>query len=249
MVWFDFAAFDMGLDPYEFRVYAQIARRCSGFGRCWEIQSKMVEACRMSERKFRDAQRSLEAKGMIRPIPVPRKIEEHWKRRGWALNPVSDWLSAAPHAGDTESAAPHAADPLLSAAPHAADLLSIDQEESRKEKIRVPTPPPSTVAQQWYDWARTTRPYLASLNVNSFAKAIAQLQARHSITDEGMGKILRFVQQDSFWAENATSPCGLLKRSKNGLYKMENLLAAMKTDRAWLNQEILTSPEFEDVNF
>ncbi len=255
-VWFDFEAFDRDLDPFEFRVYAQIARRCSGYGQCWEQQGKMAEACRMSERKFRDALRRLESLGMIQSIPVPTRIEEHWKRRGWALTPVSNWSSPAPHAADTDpSPAPHAADPSFSPAPHAADLLSTDQEESKKEDKSIPTvprlpPPPAlSLAHEWHDWATASRPYLASSNPQSFAKAIAQLQARHSIKDEGMRKVLRFIQRDPFWSEQALSPCGLLKRSKNGLYKMENLLASMKTDRSWQNEAILSAPEFEDVNF
>jgi hypothetical protein len=253
MVWFDFEAFDINLDPYEFRVYAQIARRCSKTNRCWQGTEQMAQACRMSKRAFIKARNRLQELGMIVEVPTPDYIKDG-RRVAHALTAVGTWKLGAPHApiGQTRCTTCTYIDKQGAPGAPIANL-SIDQEKSKKEKIRVPTPPPSrpisTVAQQWFDWARTTRPYLASLSLQSFAKAISQLQARHSITDEGMGKILRFVQQDSFWSENATSPCGLLKRSKNGLYKMENLLAAIKTDRGWLNSEILTSPEFEEVNF
>jgi DNA-binding transcriptional ArsR family regulator len=61
---------DYGLDPYEFRLYARIARR-AGRGEAWESIPNMACACQMSISRARKALRLLEAAGLIESIERP----------------------------------------------------------------------------------------------------------------------------------------------------------------------------------
>jgi len=50
--------------------------------------------------------------------------------------------------------------------------------------------------------------------------------------------VLDFVVQDDFWVKNALGPMGLLTRGKNGLRKIDNILAAMKSSKEWRSKQI-----------
>jgi hypothetical protein len=72
-VWFDIALDDAGLTPYEFRLYAHIARRTGG-GRnqFFEALTNAAVICRMSRRQAFAAIKSLLRRQMIKKIkPVP----------------------------------------------------------------------------------------------------------------------------------------------------------------------------------
>jgi len=105
------------------------------------------------------------------------------------------------------------------------------------------------IAGKWHAWAMQCRPYLVSTSVKSFAKAIDEIMVRHSINPDGMLKIMEYVQRDEFWSKNAVSPCGLTKKSANGLYKIENILAQMQKDRGWKHKMMLESGQFDEVQF
>jgi hypothetical protein len=105
------------------------------------------------------------------------------------------------------------------------------------------------IAGKWHAWAMQCRPYLVSTSVKSFAKAIDEIMVRHSINPDGMLKIMEYVQRDEFWSKNAVSPCGLVKKSANGLYKIENILAQMQKDRGWKHKMMLESGQFDEVQF
>lgn len=106
---------DAGLDPYEFRVYARIARR-AGTGDCFETQSAMAEGCQMGERKLRDALKALKERGMIGPHGQSNNGAVVYR-----LTPREEW--AAPHADPVDTGAPHADPPGTTCrtppAPHA----------------------------------------------------------------------------------------------------------------------------------
>jgi DNA-binding MarR family transcriptional regulator len=51
-----------GLSPYEFRLYAHIARR----GKCYSSLKKMAKICRMSVRKAQYALKTLENQNLIK---------------------------------------------------------------------------------------------------------------------------------------------------------------------------------------
>jgi DNA-binding transcriptional ArsR family regulator len=61
---------DYGLDPYEFRLYAHIARR-AGRGEAWESIPNMARACQMSISRARKALQLLEAAGLIESVERP----------------------------------------------------------------------------------------------------------------------------------------------------------------------------------
>jgi hypothetical protein len=61
---------DYGLDPYEFRLYARIARR-AGRGEAWESIPNMARACRISISRARKALELLEIAGLIESIERP----------------------------------------------------------------------------------------------------------------------------------------------------------------------------------
>lgn len=56
---------DYGLDPYEFRVYARLARRADGKGGAYESIANMAKACGMGTTRVRQCLRSLETKHLI----------------------------------------------------------------------------------------------------------------------------------------------------------------------------------------
>lgn len=88
---------DLGLDPYEFRIYSRLVRRAGKRGVAYESVSNMAIGCRMGERKARLALRELEARGLVirheRPGETTEYVithQRHWKKP-----------SPAPHAAPT----------------------------------------------------------------------------------------------------------------------------------------------------
>jgi len=61
---------DYGLDPYEFRLYARIARR-AGRAEAWESIPNMARACQMSLGRARKALKLLETAGLIESVERP----------------------------------------------------------------------------------------------------------------------------------------------------------------------------------
>jgi hypothetical protein len=62
-----------------------------------------------------------------------------------------------------------------------------------------------------------------------FAVEIGKIMKNLSITITQANELFDFIQGDhDFWAKNAISPSGLLKKSKNGLRKVENIMNAMR---------------------
>ncbi len=76
---------DYGLDPYEFRLYARIARR-AGRGEAWESIPRMARACQMSLARARKALQLLEAAGLIESVVRPGYSTLH------RLTPKHKWV-------------------------------------------------------------------------------------------------------------------------------------------------------------
>lgn len=68
IVFYDIELDDAGLDPYQFRIYQRIARRCAGQqkGSCTESLEAMAAACKMSRPTVIRAIKVLIQRGMIR---------------------------------------------------------------------------------------------------------------------------------------------------------------------------------------
>jgi DNA-binding MarR family transcriptional regulator len=71
IVYFDIELDDSGLNPYEFRLYCRIARRCGGSldGKCFESQSDMARNTGMSLISVKRYLKTLENKRFIHRVP------------------------------------------------------------------------------------------------------------------------------------------------------------------------------------
>ena len=56
---------ELGLDPYEFRVYLHLCRRANDENRAWPSHATVSAVCKMSEKKVREVLISLRDKGLI----------------------------------------------------------------------------------------------------------------------------------------------------------------------------------------
>jgi hypothetical protein len=105
-VYFDIELDDLGLDPYEFRIYARMIRRSSGgVNDAFESVGKMAEGCKMSPRKVHEVLRALEAHKLIRVIE-----QKMGRPTVYGICPKSKWATSAQRA----TSAPHADPPLHS---------------------------------------------------------------------------------------------------------------------------------------
>lgn len=73
---------ELGLDPYEFRVYGHIARRKN----CFASLSKIATTCCMSVRRTQYALKVLEVAGLI------RKTKSKGRTNTFVLTPPSKWV-------------------------------------------------------------------------------------------------------------------------------------------------------------
>ncbi|MEO1395541.1 MAG: helix-turn-helix domain-containing protein [Cyanobacteria bacterium J06634_5] len=73
---------ELGLDPYEFRVYSHVARR----GNCFATLDKVAATCCMSVRRVQYALKVLEASGLI------EKEARKGRTNKFSLAPPSRWL-------------------------------------------------------------------------------------------------------------------------------------------------------------
>jgi hypothetical protein len=76
---------DFGLDPYEFRIYARLARRANNGGAAYESVSRMAKACRIGDQKVKEVLRFLLAAGMVskhsrqgQTTVYRLKANQHW---------------------------------------------------------------------------------------------------------------------------------------------------------------------------
>lgn len=113
----------------------------------------------------------------------------------------------------------------------------LTEELKNKRKKNVPSadalgPDLVDLGRRWLAFALAQTPTGAE-NANwteiHFAVEIDKIIKNLSITIIQANELFDFIQSDhDFWAKNAISPFGLLKRSKNGLRKAENVMNAMR---------------------
>lgn len=89
IVFYDIELDDAGLNPYEFRAYQRIARRCAGLqeGECFESLQAIADACKMSRPTLIRAIKVLLQRRMI------RRISRHGGTSFYALTDKQNWLS------------------------------------------------------------------------------------------------------------------------------------------------------------
>lgn len=112
----------------------------------------------------------------------------------------------------------------------------IKKPRSRKKPKPEPSPSDLELAERWQKFALFEMPWRdgdSSWTVTAFAEAICEVRTTMNITSDGLSSVLDFIKRDDFWRQNAISPRGLLKKSKDGHRKIETILVRMrsKTDR------------------
>ncbi|MCC7518003.1 MAG: helix-turn-helix domain-containing protein [Verrucomicrobiae bacterium] len=81
---------DLGLDVYEFRIYAHLARRANGKTKAWPGITSMSRACRMKRHTVIRAIHQLEERGLIRVVRKPGGLSEY------LLTAPSEWKPETP---------------------------------------------------------------------------------------------------------------------------------------------------------
>ena len=61
-----------------------------------------------------------------------------------------------------------------------------------------------------------------------YALAIQKTKKSKGLGEKEIDFIFEFIVSDTFWSDNCQSPAGLLRESKNGVKKIDNILAKMK---------------------
>ena len=92
---------DYGLDPYEFRIYGRLTRRCGSGGAAWESVSSMAIACGMGEQKAKQCLRLLCIVGLVERRSRPGHSSEY------LLLPVSGWSDPSDLKGARREASYH----------------------------------------------------------------------------------------------------------------------------------------------
>lgn len=115
---------------------------------------------------------------------------------------------------------------------HEAVSVSVSVSDSVSKSNSTPKsadPLDEGLAREWFAYASAH-----SKTVRFSAKwpdAIRQLRELDKVSLEDLRSALSFVQKDEFWKSNALSLPALRTRSKNGLLKIENILAKMRDQK------------------
>lgn len=82
------------------------------------------------------------------------------------------------------------------------------------------------MAQEEYPW-RAEEKYWTPEHFGQELQKVAQYFGASS---KDFKQLLERLEKDSFWRKNAASPFGLIKKSANGLRKIDNMIASLRTD-------------------
>ena len=98
IVHYDLELDDAGLDPYQFRAYQRIARRCTGAttGQWFESLESMAEGCKMSRPTLIRAGKVLIERGMI------RRLSRQGMTSFYALADKKNWINLADYESQKE---------------------------------------------------------------------------------------------------------------------------------------------------
>lgn len=141
----------------------------------------------------------------------------------------------------------------------------IKKEKSKKEKVTSTTPTPDgaghlailsepkkapkpkcykfehsdlALALEWIAETHKLHPHI-KMKTDVCADAIRKTREHTGRTEEQMGNIAQWIWKDDFWSKNCLSPAALLSTSKNGLKKIDNILASISKDKSVVNQRQL----------
>ena len=110
------------------------------------------------------------------------------------------------------------------------ELGSINPKPVKQRKTGVePTDFHKSLAARWADYATSAWPNL-NPKVSDWEKSLAQISQEVGLNDQQMGALFEFIRKDDFWKDNCQSPIGLLRKSRNGVRKVDNILAKIKRE-------------------
>jgi hypothetical protein len=97
----------------------------------------------------------------------------------------------------------------------------------RPKKVEAVSDHDNDLGQRWVEYTKAEYPFLKP-KADEYVQAIAKVRRMVGLNDEQLDYLFEFVQTDEFWRQNCQSPIGLLRKSKNGLRKIDNILAKIK---------------------
>lgn len=98
----------------------------------------------------------------------------------------------------------------------------------RPKKVEAVSDHDNDLGQRWAEYTKAEYPFLKP-KPDEYAQAIAKVRRTVGLNDEQLDYLFEFVQTDEFWKQNCQSPVGLLRKSKNGLRKIDNILSRIKS--------------------
>jgi len=116
---------------------------------------------------------------------------------------------------------------------------------SKKPPKKHATPRDRALAMRWGDWAKSKWPSI-KVDIDRWSEAIAKVKrVVDNLGDDQMDGLFEFVKADDFWSDVSQSPCSLLKKSKNDLRKIDNILAALRK-KHYKNHEAMAHARARD---
>lgn len=86
------------------------------------------------------------------------------------------------------------------------------------------------LATRWLEHAKSITPHIKA-DLHKWADAVRLIREQDKLTLDEVTKLFEWVKDDEFWSRNALSPQAVRGRSKNGLKKIENILARMQENQ------------------
>jgi len=177
---------DMGLSPYEYRLYGHL-KRVTGEngGQCWQSTATIAKICKMAAGTVSKAKKTLERLGLIRIEEVPGKPGRHFHR----ITLVNIWQRNADHFQSSQGE------------------LQSSQDETKNNPSFTKNPPPDTPTagdvaptpvnlEQWLDGfkeAKNRTAYLRWYVVTMFPQFEPDLDAMNGKGFSYVGGIARKI--------------------------------------------------------
>jgi hypothetical protein len=102
------------------------------------------------------------------------------------------------------------------------------------------------LALDWIGWAHESEPHL-KLRTETIADAIRKAREYAERDHKQMQNIFEWIKQDDFWQKNCLSPASLLNTSKNGVKKIDNVLASISRDKGYVARLQMNEWEEEGI--
>jgi len=119
----------------------------------------------------------------------------------------------------------------VSARSNCSDKLK--KKSKKKPHLKDPfhaTPLEVALGVSWLKFAKEQIPHArhTTWTEERFAKDLNKVKQYAKLTDDQMVELLDFIRGDDIWRPNAVSPASLMKTSRNGLKKIDNLLSSWR---------------------